>query len=703
MRRLIPCAALVSSLAANAGHEFPFYPSFYPQEITVEALDARAAAKRLADGSLHSYAAGELPAGVDAGKTGTVASLRGYVVVTFDTRAPGVEDRFTRCAAARGLKDALGKDVTWHPYPVTPFHADYLRHADRVELARATVSAPPLPRVLMHARIDVVDLAALIAKARTRFVGWDGPPWIRQGWFQAYLLLGPTVSDDATREKIEAAVQRLMRGDFARLEERIELERNLVALLQSGCERVVLGYTVRHETYGAEYSRGVQNVGFDALDGMASAIYPRTVKLRDFPWNGWLNVGVPSPPTSAWNPLAGGFGDPFGRLVWWSIGDPAFFPSPHGSGWVENRVVVAETGRPSGEVPEDALLPEAGTGKLVPVGRGKTAATRIVYRVLDSDFHDGTTMSPADLFFPYAFAARWNLGPAYVRERLRGFRLLRVDTETLAFGEDALRYTVPVIEVYLDGAAADAATVAPPWSTLPWHVLALYEEGARRGLFKLSDLDPVRNATIVRKLADVARDLERRAYVPPALARLVTAEEARDRYKKLRAFHALHGHWLVTNGPYMLSKWDGKKAVLGVFRDMSYPKGIGNFDRYAVPVHAHVTRIEPRADGADVSTESEWLERLGREVRVMRGSFAKRLAERITGKDAAAAPVCHYVLVGEDGAVVSAGAAKADGNGVCHLDFASSVRSGKGSRLIVAAVLEDNMDNASVRVVLWER
>jgi hypothetical protein len=708
------CAALGSASIANAGHEFPFYPSFYPQEITVEALDGRAAAKRLAQGTLHGYAAGALAAGVDAGKIGTVTSLRGYVVVTFDARAPGLEERSTRCAAARGLKEAIGEGSTWHPYPVTPFHADYLRHADRAESARAAAGAPPAARLRAHAKIESVDVAALIAKARERFDGWDGPPWIRQGWFHAYLLLAPAVTDAAERERIDAAAQRLMRGDFPALEPRIEAERNLVALLQRGCERVVLGYTVRREAYGAEYSRGVQNVGFDALEGMAAGIHPRTVKLRDFPWNGWLNVAVPSPPASAWNPVVGGFADPYGRLVWSSIGDPAFLPAPHAGGWIENRVLVAETARVS-EVPEDALLPEAGSGRLAPVGRGKTATLRIVYRVLNSDFHDGTTMSVADLLFPYAFAARWGAGPAAdpavaratanARERVKGIRLLRVDTETLAFGEDSLRYTVPVIEIYLDGdPGPDAAAVAPPWSTLPWHVLALFEEGARRGLYAFAEFDPVRNAALVRRLAEVARDLESRAHVPPALARHVTADEARARFKKLREFHAARGHWLVTNGPYMLGRWDGKKAVLGVFRDVSYPKGIGNFDALAVPIHAHITRIEPRGDGADVLTESEWLERLGREVRVVRGSFAKRLAERITGAGVTAPPVCHYMLLGEDGAVVSAGASKADGNGTCHLEFArSGPLRGKRLRLVVAAVLEDNMDNAAVRIVPWER
>ena len=719
----IACAGLTFPGLGHAGHEFPFYPSFYPQEITVEALDATPAALALAKGTLHAYAGIELAAKSDPGKTGTVASLGGFAVATLDPRAPGLAERSARCAAARGLKDTLGEGVTWHPYAVTPFHADYLHHADRAEAAR--VAVPVRTGAPLHARVEIVDVAALMGRAAARYNGWSGPPWIRQGWFHAYLLLAPAVTEAATRARIDDAVRRLMRGDYRNLSQRIDLERSLVALLQGGCERVVLGYTVRRETYGADYSQGVENVGYDALEGMASGIFPRTVKLRDFPWNGWLNVAVPSPPSGAWNPVVGGFGDAFGRLVREAIADTAFLASPHGGGWIENRVnaSVAEAGRAL-PVPEDALLPEPGSGRLVPVGRGKTATMRIIYRVRNSDFHDGTPMNVADLLYAYAFAAAWGTGKtadpgvaqatALARERLKGLRLMRVETETLAFGEDVLRYEVPVIEVYVDAATgSDAASIAPPWSTLPWHLLALLEEGARRRHFVLSaqaaarggppELDPVRDATVVRRLDELARELEERAYVPAALASYVGAEEARARYRRLREFHKEHGHWLVTNGPYVLGRWDGTKAVFGAFRDPSYPKGIGSFDAYAVPLRAHVTRIETRKDGADVHTESEWLQRLGRDVRIMRGSFAKRLGERLLGAAAVPMPACHYLLVAPDGSIASAGAANADGAGTCHLEFSrtGAQPEAPGYQLVVAAVLEDNRVNAPIRIVPW--
>jgi hypothetical protein len=724
--KIILASALALTAAAHAGHEFPFYPSFYPQEITVEMLDAQAAAQRLADGTLHAYAAGDIAATADRNKIGSVTSLGGYLVANFERAAPGLAEASARCAAAHALKDTLGGGYVWHPYPVTPFHADYLHHADRAEAARTVIAERKSAGLPAGGKLEVIEVAALMAQASARYNGWSGPPWIRQGWFQAYLLLAPAVSDSASRARVEDALRRLTRGDYRSLEERVNLERSLVAQLQHGCERVVLGYAERREHYGKEYSQGVENVGYDALEGIASAIFPRTAKLRDFPWNGWLYTAGPAMPAGAWNPVAGGFGDVFGRLVWGALADPAFLPSPHGGGWIENRVnVSAQKSGPSLAVPEDALLPEPGSGRLLPVGRGKTAASQVIYRVRNSAFHDGSSMSVADLLYAYAFAAAWGAGAAadpgvalataLARARLKGVRVLRLETETLASGEDKLTYEVPVIEVYLgSGSGGAAATTAPPWSTLPWHLLALLEEGARRGYLTFGaaaaarrgvpELDPVRNATLVGQLAGVARELEERAYVPPALARYVSADEARARYRRLRQFHTAHGHWLVTNGPYLLERWDGTKARLRVFRDLSYPIGLGSFNGHAVPLKAHVRRIEQRAFGAEVHTETEWLERLGRETRIVRGSFATRLAERLTGAGAPPAPLCRYLLVSANGTVAAAGAVPADRAGVCRLEFgpAGERRGARGYHLVVAAVLEDHVANAPIRIAPWE-
>jgi len=63
----------------------------------------------------------------------------------------------------------------------------------------------------------------------------------------------------------------------------------------------------------------------------------RTVKLKDFPWNGWLRVAMPTRPAAAWNPVAG-FTDESGAFLWSVLGDAAVLPEPYGVGWLPNRV-----------------------------------------------------------------------------------------------------------------------------------------------------------------------------------------------------------------------------------------------------------------------------------------------------------------------------------------------------------------------------
>ena len=41
---------------------------------------------------------------------------------------------------------------------------------------------------------------------------------------------------------------------------------------------------------------GIENIGYDAIDGVHSPIFIRTVKLKDFPWNGSLVLGIGGEP-----------------------------------------------------------------------------------------------------------------------------------------------------------------------------------------------------------------------------------------------------------------------------------------------------------------------------------------------------------------------------------------------------------------------
>lgn len=616
-RQILPGILLLACLSvapeAEAGHESPYYPSFYPQEIRIETVAPDSVATLLHKNSLHAYigsdpfAGGPIPANVKS-----VESLGSYVVVTFNPGSASVKTAPNRCAMGRRILEGLAgvKDAfVFHPYPVTPYHADYLQHFD---LARAwekpAPDVPPKgpgsggPALQVKARgkladglgrsrwpvvdtgedatVEEVDVATLLAPRVVSLNGWLGPPWLKEGWFQAYLLLEGAIQDPTRKGRINAIYQRLTTGAYDSGVEQLNLERTLVSLLTQGCERIVVGYALKRAYFNTDYSEGVENVAFDSQAGLVAPIFLRTVKLKDFPWNGWLRVGVAAKPASAWNPI-GGFTDSFGRLIWFAVGDPAMFPAPSNASWTPDRVAATVTPRASATdavgVPPDALLPEPGTGILREVGPGKIARTKIVYKVLTSSFHDGTPMTVADALYPFIFAYHWGMksaqngqpsdpfiheATALLRERLAGLKVLRIEHEVKNLADVKLEWRVPVIEAYLKSAPMDpqqAASVAPPWSSLPWPLLVLMEEAVNRGLAAFSQeeasrrglswLDLVRDRDLQTRLAALAEAFERERYVPPALKGFVGPEEAEHRWAALRQFYRKHHHWLIANGP----------------------------------------------------------------------------------------------------------------------------------------------------------
>lgn len=359
---LVLAMLLVASGPAKAGHEAPVYPSYYPQEITIETADPKAAAALLERTKIHAYVgaqpefAGPVPSSVRH-----IESLGSFLIVRVNPAAAG--DEKTACAVVAAVNRSMAAGsggFTPHPYPITPLHADYLHHADLASVAKdrfSTAAAAdgikvrakgaraialahgrwPIADADWDAEIEELDLAGLLAAEDFRINGWMGPPWQKEGWHHAYLLLAPSLSEPAARARAQAIVRRLRAPTTADAVERINLERDLVALLTAGCRLAVAGYAMRREYYSAEYSEGVENVAHDSHIGLNSPIFLRTVKLKDFPWNGWLRLGVPAPPAAAWNPF-GGFDDPMGRLIWSALGDPALFPNPYGAGWTLNRI-----------------------------------------------------------------------------------------------------------------------------------------------------------------------------------------------------------------------------------------------------------------------------------------------------------------------------------------------------------------------------
>ena len=190
--------------------------------------------------------------------------------------------------------------------------------------------------------------------------------------------------------------------------------------------------------------------------------------------------------------------------------------------------------------------------------------------------------------------------------------------ERSTHGVTGVPLQTPVVEVYVNYASPDSlqvAALAPPWSAVPWHLLALMEEAVKRGFAAFSEeeaerrevgwLDLARDPALQQKLIELVEAFEREGYRPAALEGLVSAETARSRWRALGKFVDRDGHFLVTNGPYRLKEWSKESFVFEVIRELTYPLGIGTFNRYAYPSRAVITEVKRESDRIVVEADVE--------------------------------------------------------------------------------------------------
>ena len=373
-------------------------------------------------------------------------------------------------------------------------------------------------------------------------------------------------------------------------------------------------------------------------------------------------------------------------------------------------------------VPDDAVLPELGTGRLQPVGAGKIAKQKLTYRMLGSAFHDGTPMSVADILYAYMFAYRWgahnqtevlhydpvvDAATAPMRQHLVGIKFIGTDTTSKSFrvAEINVVRELFIIEVYTNNPPEDPeqdAALAPPWSTLPWHLTVLMEEAVSRGWAAFSQpeaerrgvewLDLVRSDRLNQQLAALVATFERDGYRPDSLRALVSVDEARRRWAALAAFYQAHGHFLVTNGPYELKAWSTDSVSLSVFRDLSYPLGVGSFDVYAIPRRAFITKVEQNNGRLQIFADIETIMKFQRSYEIHRESL-QSVAPDVLQRSV---PQCRYMVLDAQGNAALAGIATPSADGTFRMNFDGKL--GAGRYTVVAEItVNGNETNADIQ------
>jgi hypothetical protein len=300
---------------------------------------------------------------------------------------------------------------------------------------------------------------------------------------------------------------------------------------------------------------------------------------------------------------------------------------------------------------------------------------------------------------------------ALIRERLVGLRVAGIDktSRSTRVGDFTIERELQIIEVYLSAAPDDpqeAAAVAPPWNSLPWHVLVLMEEAVKRSWAAFSQteaqrrdlpwLDLVRLDSLSRRLAPLVAEFERDAYRPATLKDLVSVDQARMRWSALKKFHQERGHFLVTNGPYVLKGWSKRATTFEVFRNLSYPLGVGSYDAYPIPRRAYIVKIERKSNGLIIFAEIEKVEKFQRTYEIVRAP----LTGARSGPTRVDVAVCRYLVVSSEGQVVHSGQGRLEDNGTFAVALEGKL--GPGDYTVITALsLNGNTMNPDIKRILY--
>ncbi|MEZ4864369.1 MAG: ABC transporter substrate-binding protein [Caldilineaceae bacterium] len=410
---------------------------------------------------------------------------------------------------------------------------------------------------------------------------WLGnmPGWQQTGFWQY------------ENKALDSLGKKLFRGEFADKAERDEMYREMTEIGLDESVRIWVAtvnsaYAVNSDVQGITQDLAA---GPRGLWSLRTAYKPKSDELTV----GHLWVWTER---STWNPV-GGIGDVYSSDIYRQLSDPAIWNDPFTGIPQPFRVSYeVESAGPKGklEVPEDAFVWDAKSGKWQTVGEGVEAVSKVTFdyaKYFDAKFHDGQPITMADLLYSLyqGFDLSYNPNKAKIetvlavtsRPTLETFRGFRVVDDTH-------------IEVYVDYWHFDdnyiAAYATPSSLGTPWELLYALDDlvfQQRRGAYSDTaaarynvpwiSLVLDRDARLVRR---TILDLRRKKSVPTAVftlpgskQSLVDAKTADARYKAVLDWFDQYDHLIISNGPFFLARYDppAQFAELDAYRDASYP------------------------------------------------------------------------------------------------------------------------------------
>lgn len=302
-----------------------------------------------------------------------------------------------------------------------------------------------------------------------------------------------------------------------------------------------------------------------------------------------LKVGVKQIYQGAWNNI-GGFSDAYSINIYSNIADSATLRHPFTGEVISmrNQILNSTTNGPDEriQIHSDTIIWNSALG-WIPVEKNSTSLSKVTYKILYSNWHNGIPMDKSDLLYSLYFMYEWGtnsgdgdltIDPEYtsrVELGLPYFKGVRFISEN---GDD-------IVESYLDQWHYDDKEIAASagvWAQEPWEITAASERLVLSNDLSFSkSQSTTKNAEwlslIIPEHANLIKQellkMKNENFIPSPLKGIVSLEEAKDRYEASIDWIEKHNHALISNGAFYLDRYNpsGRIIDIKIFNDSSYP------------------------------------------------------------------------------------------------------------------------------------
>ncbi|MGB6671163.1 MAG: ABC transporter substrate-binding protein, partial [Candidatus Nitrosopolaris sp.] len=312
-----------------------------------------------------------------------------------------------------------------------------------------------------------------------------------------------------------------------------------------------------------------------------------------------LDIGVKQIYQGAWNNVEG-CKDAYCTQIYSAISDSATFRNPYTGEVIPMREdwIDVSTKGPTGKlkVPADAQIWDPYSLHWKSVGQNASSMSKVTYKILYSNWHNGIPMDKSDLLYTQYFLFQWGTNT--------GKGDLTNDPEFTSQAQAALPLVKGLrfiandeVESYINmwhydkKEIADSATI---WPAEPWEITAATERLVTSGKFAYSTGEATaRNVDMLSLLipahAEMIKEelqkMKDEGYVPAALKGIVTVGNATKRYDASINWITNHKNAVIGNGPFYLDSYNpaGGIIIIKAFRDPSYPFSQGYWSSFENP------------------------------------------------------------------------------------------------------------------------